>query len=158
MEVTTDHIQGLFTGAIIPILLFVILHYFIDKGKLNINKKEYYIRAYESDGGGGYIETEFSKRENAFVKIKLTLKLLLSNSGKRKLSINTFQIESDKLDQPIILTADIVELDVGVSKPVSLEILVSYYEANIIIDNNSTLVTVDNKGNKKKIKLGEATT
>lgn len=157
MGITIEHIQGSIVTAI-PIILFLILHFIIDKGKLTINKKDYNISAELPDGGGGFSQTTLSEQEDARVKIKLNLRLLLSNSGKRKLSVNTFQIENSKLEQPIILTPKIVELDVGTTKEESFNIRISYKEANILIYNNSKLRLVDNKGKNKTIKIGQAST
>jgi hypothetical protein len=157
MEITIDHIQGFIT-ALIPVALFIFLHYFIDKGKLTINKKDYYIKAYQSDGGGGFEETPLAANEYAYVKIMLTLDLLLNNIGKRKISITSIQIENRRLENPIIIPTEIIELDAGTSKSITLKLGISYYEANTIIDYKSIMRIVDNKGKTKKIKLGEATT
>lgn len=156
--ISADFILGFISGVIVPVVLFIINHFFIDKGKLNINKKDYCIKAHKSDGWGGTAKSPLVESEDPHVNIKLTLKLLLSNSGKRKLSVTTLQIENNRLEEPIILSPQIVELDVGASKEEVFEVIISYHEANTLIYDDSILKVIDNKGNSRILNIGEATT
>lgn len=157
MEITIDHIQGFITGAFIPIILFIIKHFFIDKGNLNIKVKEYNIYGKERSGLG-HENRPISELDNSNASILLKIKILLSNKGKRKLSIHTIKVTNPKLNKQLVLSNNIIELSDGDSKISDFNYEISFKVANLLIENNSKLIIIDNTGKIHKIKIKEVST
>ena len=156
MEISIDHIQGFITGAFVPIILFIIKNFFIDKGNLDIEVREFQIFAQEKGGWGEIITTPISELDEGKASVILSLNLLLSNKGKRKLSIHTIKVINPKLKQQLILSNNIIEISDGESKIHPFKLEIGSKSANFLLESDSKLITVDNRGNKKKVKLNKA--
>ncbi|WP_158735138.1 hypothetical protein [Alteribacillus sp. YIM 98480] len=152
INITADYIQGLITGVAVPVILFIIYHFFIDKPKLNIQFIERSLHSFIgiSDGIGGYKIVDEQVTEDK-IMYHLYLKIALNNTGKRKLSVQSIYIKDDKLNKPIQLTDEVIDLFDGDTKIKEFKIFLSSEEFECIEENNYELIAIDHKNNKIKM-------